>query len=67
MFTLVVVCLISDTKHTFDFRASDIRNLILYSLGVLFIFRWLILKDRKYITDTMRNAVQALSTREYAS
>jgi hypothetical protein len=47
MFRLVLGCLISDAYDSCDFRASEIRNLILYSFGILFIFRWLILREKK--------------------
>jgi hypothetical protein len=43
-FRLVLGYLISSTEHDCDFRVSEIMNFILYSVGVIFILRWMILK-----------------------
>jgi hypothetical protein len=43
MFILILDCLISDGC---DFRVSEIRNLVLYSLSASFILRWPITDER---------------------
>jgi hypothetical protein len=58
MFTLVLGRLISDTLHGCDFRATVIRNLTFYSIGVSFILMWLIIKQRNW-SHPMRNHTQA--------
>jgi hypothetical protein len=40
MFRLVLGCLISNIKHGYGFRASEIRNLIVYSCVYSFLSDW---------------------------
>jgi hypothetical protein len=67
MFRLVLGCLISDTHYGCEFRAAEIRNLILYSLGVLFILICFYAKSKEWTTDSMRSALQAVMTRNWVS
>jgi hypothetical protein len=57
MFRLVLGCLVSDTEQDRYQWASEIRHLVLYNLGVLFILMWFITARREWAIDLMRIAM----------